>query len=249
MCGYVEDGIIPGLFGYEAGQACVGDHFAWFTENCVPAAYETAAKQRGISIHQLLEEKAAALSPGESGLLALDWWNGNRSVLVDVDLTGIILGMTLATRPEEIYRALIEATAYGTRMIIETFEASGVSVHEIVATGGLPDRNKLLMQIYADVTGRPLKIAGTRQGGAKGSAMHAAVAAGKAAGGYASIVEATKAMTRLREECYTPQPSAKEVYDHLYAEYITLHDYFGRGGNDVMKRLKMLKAKALAGQA
>ena len=184
MCGYVEDGIIPGLFGYEAGQACVGDHFAWFTENCVPAAYEEAAKQRGISIHQLLEEKAAALSPGESGLLALDWWNGNRSVLVDVDLTGMILGMTLATRPEEIYRALIEATAYGTRMIIETFEANGVPVHEIVATGGLPDRNKLLMQIYADVTGRPLKIAGTRQGGAKGSAMHAAVAAGKAAGGY-----------------------------------------------------------------
>ena len=182
MCGYVEDGIIPGFFGYEAGQSCVGDHFAWFTENCVPAAYEKEAAHRGISVHELLEERAAKLKPGESGLLALDWWNGNRSVLVDVDLTGLLLGATLATKPEEIYRALIEATAYGTRMIIETFAANGVPVHEIVATGGLPDRNKLLMQIYADVSGRPIHIAGTHQGGALGSAMHGAVAAGEAVG-------------------------------------------------------------------
>ena len=249
ICGYVEDGIIPGLFGYEAGQACVGDHFAWFTENCVPAAYEEVARRRGISIHELLEERAAQLSPGESGLLALDWWNGNRSVLVDVDLTGMIAGMTLATRPEEVYRALIEATAYGTRMIIENFEANRVPVHEIVATGGLPDRNQLLMQIYADVTGRPINVAGTHQGGAKGSAMHAAVAAGKAAGGYDSIVDAAKAMARLREDHYEPQAAAGEVYDRLYAEYVTLHDYFGRGGNDVMKRLKRLKANILAGKA
>ena len=179
MCGYVEDGIIPGLFGYEAGQSCVGDHFAWFTENCVPAAYEQEAERRGISIHQLLEEKAGGLKPGESGLLALDWWNGNRSVLVDVDLTGLLIGATLATKPEEIYRALIEATAYGTRMIIETFQANGVPVHEIVATGGLPDRNKLLMQVYADVTGRPIKIGASGQGPALGSAMHGAVAAGR----------------------------------------------------------------------
>ena len=151
MCGYVEDGIIPGFFGYEAGQSCVGDHFAWFTENCVPAAYEREAQARGISVHQLLEEKAGQLKPGESGLVALDWWNGNRSVLVDVDLTGLLIGATLLTKPEEIYRALIEATAYGTRIIIETFQANGVPIHQIVATGGLPDRNKLLMQIYADV--------------------------------------------------------------------------------------------------
>jgi L-ribulokinase len=249
ICGYVEDGIIPGFVGYEAGQACVGDHFAWFTENCVPAAYQEAARQRGISIHQLLEERAAQLSPGESGLVALDWWNGNRSVLVDVDLTGVIVGMTLATRPEEIYRALIEATAYGTRMIVETFAANGVPVREIVATGGLPDRNKLLMQIYADVTGRPIHVAGTTQGGAMGSAMHAAVAAGKAAGGYDSFLEATKAMARLREEHYEPQQAAVEVYNRLYAEYVSLHDYFGRGGNDVMKRLKTLKAHVLTGKA
>ena len=246
MCGYVEDGIIPGLFGYEAGQSCVGDHFAWFTENCVPAAYEQEAAGRGISIHQLLEEKAAGLKPGESGLLALDWWNGNRSVLVDVDLTGLLIGATLATKPEEIYRALIEATAYGTRMIIETFQANGVPVHEIVATGGLPDRNKLLMQVYADVTGRPIKIGASGQGPALGSAMHGAVAAGQAAGGYDSIVDAAQHMARLRDEEYEPNLEAKKIYDRLYAEYVTLHDYFGRGANDAMKRLKGLKAEVLA---
>jgi L-ribulokinase len=221
----------------------VGDHFAWFVENGVPAAYEREAQSHGINIHQLLEEKAAALRPGESGLLALAWWNGNRSVLVDVDLTGMMLGMTLLTRPEEMYRALIEATAYGTRVIIEAFEANQVPVHEIVATGGLPDRNKLLMQIYADVTGRPIKVARTHQGGALGSAMHGAVAAGRAAGGYDSITEAAACMAGLRDDQYEPDLAAKQVYDLLFAEYLILHDYFGRGPNDVMKRLKALKAK------
>ncbi len=246
MCGYVEDGIVPGFFGYEAGQSCVGDHFAWFAENCVPAAYEQEAKARGLDIHRLLEEKAARLQTGESGLLALDWWNGNRSVLVDVDLTGMLLGATLATRPEEIYRALIEATAYGTRIIIETLEGNGVPVNEIVATGGLPDRNKLLMQIYADVSGRPIHIADTSQGGALGSAMHGAVAAGKEAGGYDSILEASERMARLRDEAYQPIVEDKAAYDQLYAEYVTLHDYFGRGANDVMKRLKALRTEILA---
>ena len=246
MCGYVEDGIVPGLFGYEAGQSCVGDHFAWFVENCVPAACEREAKARNVDVHQLLEEEAAQLKPGESGLVALDWWNGNRSVLVDVDLTGMLLGATLATRPEEIYRALIEATAYGTRIIIETFEDHGVPVNEIVATGGLPDRNKLLMQIYADVTGRPIHIAATHQGGALGSAMHGAVAAGKAAGGYDTIFDAAGQMTRLRDEAYHPDAENKQVYDRLYDEYVTLHDYFGRGANDVMKRLKQLKTEIRA---
>jgi L-ribulokinase len=246
MCGYVEDGIEPGLFGYEAGQSCVGDHFAWFVENCVPGAYEREAEGQGLDIHELLEEKATRLKPGESGLLALDWWNGNRSVLVDVDLTGMLVGATLATKPEEIYRALIEATAYGTRIIIETFEENGVPVNEIVATGGLPDRNKLLMQIYADVTGRPIHIADTNQGGALGSAMHGAVAAGSEVGGYDSIFEASKKMARLRDEAYAPIPENKAVYDQLFAEYVTLHDYFGRGANDVMKRLKRLKTEVRA---
>lgn len=245
ICGYVQDGIIPGFVGYEAGQSCVGDHFAWFTENCVPGAYERTAQERGISVHELLEERASALRPGESGLVALDWWNGNRSVLVDVDLTGVLLGATLATKPEEIYRALIEATAFGTRIIIDAFDTHGVPVHEIVATGGLPDRNKLLMQIYADVTGRPINVAGTRQGGAFGSAMFGAVAAGVEAGGYDSIVDAAKNMARLRDEHYVPNPAATAVYDRLFAEYLALHDYFGRGGNDVMKRLKALKVEVI----
>ncbi len=247
MCGYVEDGIIPGLFGYEAGQSCVGDHFAWFVENCVPARYEREAQERGMDIHALLEEKAARLKVGESGLVALDWWNGNRSVLVDVDLTGMLLGMTLLTKPEEIYRALIEATAYGTRKIIETFAENGVAVDALVATGGLPDKNHLLMQIYADVTGRELRVAAAKQTPALGSAMFGAVAAGKAAGGYDTILEASEQMAHLRpDEIYRPIPENKHIYDRLYQEYSLLHDTFGRGANDVMKRLKQLKAEVFA---
>ena len=219
MCGYVEDGIIPGFFGYEAGQSCVGDHFAWFVENCVPASYQKEAQSRGIDIHTLLEEKASQLAPGENGLLALDWWNGNRSILVDVDLTGLMVGMTLATKPEEIYRALIEATAYGTRTIIEAFEEHRVPVREIVATGGLPDRNHLLMQIYADVTGREIKVAAAKQTPALGSAMFGAVAATKAAGGYDTIYDASKAMAHQRDEKYIPLPAHTRAYDELFAEY------------------------------
>jgi len=244
ICGYVEDGILPGLFGYEAGQSCVGDHLAWFVENCVPAAYEREAKERGIDIHELLEEKAAKLKPGESGLLALDWWNGNRSVLVDVDLTGMLLGATLLTKPEEIYRALIEATAYGTRVIVDAFDDNGVPVNELVACGGLPERNKLLMQIYADVTGREIKVSASAQTPALGSAMFGAVAAGEAAGGYDSIYDAAPKMSYLQDETFKPNPEAQEVYEKLFAEYVTLHDYFGRGENDVMKRLKAIKASA-----
>jgi L-ribulokinase len=243
MCGYVEDGIIPGLFGYEAGQSCVGDHFAWFVENCVPAVYEAEASKRGIDIHALLEEKAARLRPGESGLLALDWWNGNRSVLVDVDLTGLLLGATLATRPEEIYRALIEATAFGTRVIVDTFQLNEVPVNELVACGGLPEKNKLLMQIYADITGREIKVTASTQTPALGSAMFGAVAAGKAAGGYDSIYEAAKTMAHLKEESYQPIAANQEVYEKLFAEYLRLHDYFGRGANDVMKTLKKIRAE------
>jgi L-ribulokinase len=243
MCGVVEDGIIPGLYGFEAGQSCVGDHFAWFVENCAPAAYQAEAQSRGVNMHQLLEAKAALLKPGESGLLALDWWNGNRSVLVDVDLTGLLIGATLATKAEEIYRALIEATAFGTRVIIEAFEDHGVAVNELVAAGGLPERNKLLMQIYADVTGREIKVVGTSQAGSLGAAMHGAVAAGAAAGGYATITAAAAKMAHLQDTHYSPNVSHKAMYDQLYAEYLLLYDYFGRGANDVMKRLKRIKAE------
>jgi L-ribulokinase len=242
ICGYVEDGILPGLIGYEAGQSCVGDHFMWFVENCVPAHYVDEAEKQGITIHELLTRKADLLKPGESGLVALDWWNGNRSVLVDVDLTGLMVGMTLATKPEEMYRALMEATAYGTRMIIEIMEEHGVDVTEIVAAGGLPKKNELLMQIYADITGREIKVIGTTQSGALGAALMGAVAAGSEVGGYGSIADASKEMATLSEEEYVPNQEARQVYDALFGEYKILHDSFGRGINDVMKRLKSLSA-------
>jgi len=246
MCGVVEDGIVPGLVGFEAGQSCVGDHFAWFVENCVPAEVALEASRQGISVHQYLEEHASALSPGETGLVALDWWNGNRSILVDAGVTGLLVGATLATKTEDIYRALIEATAYGTRIIIESFEKSGVPVTELVACGGLPERNKLLMQIYADVTSREIRVADSPQTPALGAAMHGAVAAGADAGGYANIVDAAQRMARLRDDIYRPIPENSAVYERLYREYVLLHDYFGRGGNDVMKRLKSLKVDVLA---
>jgi L-ribulokinase len=195
-----------------------------------------------MDLHALLEEKAARLKVGESGLLALDWWNGNRSILVDADLTGLLIGATLATKPEEIYRALIEATAYGARIIIEAFQDHGVPVHELVACGGLPEKNKLLMQTYADVIGLPIKVSASQQTSALGSAMFGAVAAGKVAGGYDSIYEAARVMAHLKDEIYVPNPENQRVYQSLYSEYVTLHDYFGRGGNDVMKRLKAIKA-------
>ena len=245
MCGVVEDGILPGLFGYEAGQSGVGDIFAWFVDNLVPSEYFEAAEREGLDVHQVLEREAAKLAPGQSGLVALDWVNGNRSVLVDVDLSGLILGATMATKAHEVYRALIEATAFGTRKIIESFEASGVPIKDIVACGGLPDKNKLLMQIYADVTGREFSIAASSQAPALGSAMWAAVAAGAANGGYDTIEDATAAMAHLRDEHYVPEPAAAAVYDELYAEYELLHDYFGRGANDAMKRLRAIRDRAL----
>jgi L-ribulokinase len=247
MCGYVEDGVIPGYFGYEAGQSCVGDHFSWFVAHATPAAYRDEATARGIDLHALLQEKAARLRVGQSGLLALDWWNGNRSVLVDAELGGLLIGATLATVPEEIYRALIEATAFGTRVIIETFEAHGVPIHEIVACGGLAEKSPLIMQIYADVTGRPFRLSASDQTPALGSAMFGAVAAGAAAGGHATIEDAARAMARLRDQVYEPIAENVAAYDLLYREYVRLHDYFGRGGNDVMKTLRGLRAKALAG--
>lgn len=241
MCGVVEDGIIPGYLGYEAGQSCVGDHFDWFVKNCVPEAYIKDAKDKGMNIHQYLREKASALKVGESGLVALDWWNGNRSVLVDVDLTGMMLGMTLLTKPEEIYRALIEATAYGKRMIVETFKENGVPVNELYAAGGIAEKDAMMMQIYADVTQMEIRISASAQTPALGSAMFGAACAGAEKGGYDSIVDAARVMGRVKDIVYRPIPENVKIYDQLYAEYKKLHDYFGRGENDVMKRLKEIK--------
>ncbi|GGE25778.1 ribulokinase [Pullulanibacillus camelliae] len=243
ICGVTFDGAIPGYFAYESGQPAVGDVFAWFVKQAVPEHYFKAASKRGISIHQLLEEKATQLSVGESGLLALDWLNGNRSVLVDVDLSGVILGLTLSTKPEEIYRAFIEATAFGKRLIIENYEKNGIAVEELVACGGLPHKNAMLMQIYADVTGKTITVSEHVQTPAVGAAMFGAVAAGTAAGGYSNISEAADHMAKLSEDKIVPNPENRQRYEPLYQEYKKLHDYFGRGGNDAMKVLKSLKNK------
>jgi L-ribulokinase len=244
MCGVVEDGVIPGFMGYEAGQSCVGDHFEWFTENCVPVSYHDEAREKGINIHQLLTDKASKLNVGESGLLALDWWNGNRSTLVDADLTGVLLGTTLLTKPEEIYRALIEATAYGTRMIVETFRNNGVPVNEVYAAGGIAEKNPMMMQIYSDVLNMDIKISASSQTPALGSAMFGAVAAGKERGGYDSITSAANDMGRVKDYIYQPITENAGLYDQLFNEYARLYDYFGRGENNVMKTLKKIKKES-----
>ncbi|HEX7590763.1 MAG TPA: ribulokinase [Candidatus Limnocylindrales bacterium] len=245
-CGVVRDGIVPGFFGYEAGQSAVGDIFAWFVDHCVSPEYFDRARERKLTVHQVLEEDAACLLPGQSGLLALDWWNGNRSVLVDADLSGLMMGMTLATTSAEMYRALIEATAFGTRVIIEAFERGGVQIDRVVACGGLPERNRLLMQIYADVTGRSFRFPTTSQTPALGSAMFAAVAAGPAAGGYSTIAEAAAQMAHLREEAIHPIEVHRAAYDVLFGEYLRLHDLFGRGGDPAVKTLKRLRLEVIA---
>jgi L-ribulokinase len=244
MCGVVDGGIVAGAFGYEAGQSGVGDIFAWFADQAVPPAYHAQARRQGRSLHELLSAEAAAQPAGAHGLLALDWLNGNRSVLVDHHLSGAIVGLTLASRPPEIYRALLESTAFGTRVIIDAFQAAGVPVTELVIAGGLL-RNELLLQIYADVTRRPLSLIGSGQGPALGSALHAAVAAGA----YPDVRAASEVMGRKSEAAVLPDPVSADVYDRMYADYVRLHDYFGRGANDVMHRLRALRDEVRGSEA
>ncbi|QKW38076.1 ribulokinase [Actinomadura sp. NAK00032] len=234
MCGVVADGIVPGLWGYEAGQSGVGDIFAWFVDNCVPAYYNQVAAAEGRTVHEHLTALAAAQPVGRHGLVALDWHSGNRSVLVDHDLSGLIVGQTLATRPEDVYRALIEATAFGARMIVETFEAAGVPVEELVVAGGLM-KNAFLMQVYADVLRRPLSLIGSAQGPALGAAIHAAVAAGA----HPDITAAAAAMGRRVPAAYVPDRARADAYDDLYAIYRSLHDHFADG--EIMHRLRALR--------
>lgn len=242
MCGVVDGGIIAGLYGYEAGQSGVGDIFAWYVNNQVPPAYVEAAAAAGRSVHDHLTDLASRQAIGEHGLIALDWHSGNRSVLVDHELSGLVVGATLTTRPEDVYRALMEATAFGTRTIVEAFRSSGVPVTEFIVAGGLI-KNSFLMQMYADVTRLPLSVIDSAQGPALGSAIHAAVAAGL----YASVHEAAESMGRVQRAVYQPDEDRARQYDRLYAEYVTLHDYFGRGTNDVMKRLKALRREVSPG--
>jgi L-ribulokinase len=240
MCGVVEGGIISGLYGYEAGQSGVGDIFAWYVNNQVPGRYFDQAKKLGLSIHEYLTQLVEQKPVGEHGLIALDWHSGNRSVLVDHELSGVLLGATLSTKAEDGYLALLEATAFGTRKIIETFNESGVAVTEFVAAGGLI-KNQFLMQLYSDVINMPVSVLESEQGPALGSAIHAAVAAGA----YGSIREAADAMGRVSKAQYLPNPERAKDYDFLYAEYLVIHDYFGTGVNDVMRRLKARKREVV----
>ena len=236
MCGVVDGGIVSGLYGYEAGQSGVGDIFAWYVDNQVPQKYFDAAKAANKSIHQYLTDLAADEAVGAHGLVALDWHSGNRSVLVDHELSGLVIGATLTTTAEQIYRALLEATAFGTRIIVDTFAKSGVPVKEFIVAGGLL-KNAFLMQVYSDVTRLPISTIDTDQGPALGSAIHAAVAAGV----YTNVNQAAEVMGRVNKHVYSPNEARAKQYDALYREYLELHDYFGRGANNVMKRLKQMK--------
>jgi len=239
IAGAVRDGIIPGFWGYEAGQAAVGDLFGWFASNL------TAPGETDDDVFERLEEDARTIPPGSHGLIALDWWNGNRSVLGDTSLSGALVGMTLSTQPHEMYRALMEATAFGQRLILETFEDNGIPVYDIVACGGLPSKSPLLMQILADVTGREIQVAEGKQTVAIGAALHGALAAGNAGGGYDTFAEASAAMARLHDVRYVPDPGVRASYDRIYELYLELHDYFGRHSS-VMKALRSGKCHAAA---
>ncbi len=242
ICGMVTHSIIPGFVGIEAGQSGVGDIFNWFVKRFAPAGIRDPHRQYSLA--------AAKIKPGQTGLLALDWHNGNRNILVDQKLTGLVLGLTLNTSPEEIYRTLIEATGFGARMIIERIEEYGVEINEIIATGGIPDKNPLLMQIYSDITGRVLKIAASQQTCAVGAAVFGAIAAGKQRGGFADVLDAQKKVCRFKKIVYRPDKNNKKVYDKIYRLYKGIHDAFGtKSANKnlyyVMKELLKIKGEVI----
>ena len=238
--GVVPEGILPGLHAYEGGQACVGDGFAWFAETCTPAAYRQEADARGISPHRLLSEKAAALAPGENGLVALDWWNGVRSTLMDFDLSGLMVGLTLDTTPEALYRAMIESTAYGANRIIQSMEQAGVPIRAVYAAGGIPLKNPLLAQIYADVCNRDVYLVEQEHSGALGSAILGAAAAGNGFEGLSALIDRYRQPSRT---VFHPIPEHAAVYKELYALYSQLYEEYGRN-NDLMKRLKQIRLAA-----
>ena len=247
VCGIVDGSILPGYYGIEAGQSAVGDIFLWLVNHLTPEKYGATQDEKFAK----LAECAAALEPGTHGLLALDWNNGNRCVLVDPRLSGLLLGQTLHTQAHEIYRALIEATAFGALTIINRIEEYGVAVKEVVNCGGLAIKNSLLMQIYADVMNRPMKVAPSEQTCALGAAIFGAVAAGTEAGGFANTAEAQAAMCGAVETVYTPKPENHAVYAQLYALYMQLHDTFGTAADagklaSVMKELIAIRERGRA---
>ncbi len=234
ISGVVKDGIVEGYYAYEAGQPAVGDIFDWYIKNGVPADDEADRRETGVDIHTLLQQKAVAVSPKTSHLVALDWWNGNRSVLSDSRLSGLLVGLTLTTRPEEIYRALLESTAYGAKVIHEAFAEAGVEIRELYAAGGIPAKNPLMMQIYADVLDREIHVASTAQSPALGSALYAATAAGL----FDSLKDAVRTMVHTEMTVYRPDGENAAAYRRLYGVYRRLHDYLGREQPDVMASLK-----------
>ena len=238
--GAVDGGIVAGAWGYEAGQSAVGDMFDWFTANCVPQHYCDAAQAAGVHLNDYLMSLTEEREVGESGLVALDWFNGNRSILIDSDLSGLVVGQTLRTTAPEVFRALVEASAFGARMIIDNFEAHGVPITDVTAAGGLLN-SESIMQLYADALRRPLSVASVSQAGAQGSAIYAAVAAGE----YPDIVAAAAAMGRVRHDAYRPDTDRGARYEQLYAQYSELYHLFGKG-TEVMHRLRVIAREALA---
>ena len=234
VIGTIRDGVIPGYYMWESGLAAVGDQLAWYANHCGTLGEEGDALA-------ILTGRAGLLAPGECGLLALDWWNGNKTPYVNGHLAGVLVGLRLDTAPEEIFRALMESTAFGTRVILDTFERAGAPVEEIIACGGIVDKNPVLMQIYADVLGREIKVAGSNQTMALGAAIYAAVAAGSDAGGYDSLGEAARHMTRLKPESYRPNWANHAVYDRLFREYQTLSDLFGHEYPETLQCLRVLR--------
>ncbi|WP_051344290.1 ribulokinase [Alicyclobacillus herbarius] len=244
ITGVVKDGVLPGRYGYEAGQAAVGDMFEWFVKHHVPPRELAAAEEAGVSIYEHLEAQAKELAIGENGLIALDWWNGNRSILADAHLTGLVIGYTLATTPAEVYRALLESTAFGTRRIVENFGEHGIPFHELVACGGLAHKSPLLMQIYADVMGLPVIVRDSREVPARGAAMFGAVAAGSKNGGFDTIEEASDALAAPVARRYEPNPEAHAKYNRIYQLYKELYTYFGQDNVRLMHELKSIRLQA-----
>ncbi len=243
LCGIVPGSIVPGMYGLEAGQSAVGDIFNWFVRHLAPAKYTAKGDP-----HAALTREAEQLRPGESGLLALDWNNGNRTILVDPLLTGLVLGQTLHTTAPEMYRALVEATAFGALTIINRFEEYGVKVREVVNCGGIAEKNPFVMQIYADVCNRPMKISRSAQTCALGAAIFGAVVGGA----YRSVPAAQRKMTGVKPLVYRPGKAAAKTYAELYGLYRQLHDAFGTAGQadgsqGVMKQLIAIRNRVRKG--
>ena len=241
--GVVRDGVVPGYYGYEAGQAAVGDIYNWFISNLASADCFEQSAEDNISPLAVMDARAARLRPGERGLLALDWWNGNKTPFVDGRLSGVLAGCTLGTKPEEIYRALIEATAFGTRRIVDLYEEAGAQIEEIIASGGIAEKNPLFLQIYADVLGKRIRVSATEQTAAVGSAVYASVAAGAAGGGYETLQEAVERMSRIHEKAYEPDPENQKTYQELYELYKELSGLFDPGKNTVLAKLLEIKSR------